>query len=94
MPPVDDTWPDYWSGVEAETIKVGSSSEAYRQHDHGHVVAWFGRHWDLLEPLIDDSDYGHIRFATFDGDQLSYRFRVIAVAVGGSIRLIEFAVID
>lgn len=93
MPPVDDTWPDYWAMVETDTIRAGSSVDAYREHDHGHVVSWFERHWELLEPLVDDPDFGHIRFATFDGDELSYRFRVIAVAAGGSIRLIEFAVI-
>lgn len=93
MPPVDDIWPDSWAAVETETLKAGSSAEAYRRHDHGHVVSWFGRHWDLLEPLVDDPDLDYIRFATFDGDQLAYRFRVIAVAVGGSIRLVEFATI-
>ena len=94
MPEVDDTWPEYWAEVETETTKVGSSVDAYRAHDHAHVVAWFGRHWEMLEPLIDDPEYGHIRFATFDGDQLAFRFRVIAVAAGGTIRLIEYAVID
>jgi len=70
VPPVDDTWPDHWATVETETIKAGSSIDAYREHDHGHVVEWFDRHWALLETLVDDPDFGHIRFATFDGDEL------------------------
>jgi hypothetical protein len=80
--------------VETEMFRAGSSVDAYRAHDHDHVVAWFGRHWEPLEPLVDDPDYDHIRFATFDGDQLTFRFRVIAVAAGETIRLTEFAVIE
>ncbi len=94
MLPVDDNWSEYWAAVETETLKVGSCIDAYRAHDHDHVVAWFGRHWEMLEPLVDDTYFDHIRFATFDGDQLAFRFRVIAVAAGGTTRLIEFAVID
>ena len=61
---------------------------------------WFGRHWDMLEPLVDDPDLVHIRFATFatfatfDGDQLRYRFRAIGLELGGTVRLVEFAMVD
>jgi hypothetical protein len=91
---VDDSWPEYWQQVEAEAAKAGSSRSAYTALDHDDVVAWFGRHWELLEPLVDDADLAHIRFATFDGDLFSYRFRVIGMEAGGIVRLIEFAVID
>ena len=94
MPTVDDAWPEYWEGVETETTRIGSTREAYQALDHDHVVGWFERHWELLEPLVDDPALHHIRFATFDGDQLAYRFRVIAIAAGGTIRLVEFAVLD
>ncbi len=94
MLPVDDTWPDYWAGVETETLRIGSSVAAYRDHDHDHVVSWFGRHWEMLEPLVDDREFDHIRFATFDGDDFRFRFRVIAVATGATIRLIEFAAVE
>jgi hypothetical protein len=36
----------------------------------------------------------HVRFATFDGDQLAYRFRVIGMESGGTVRLVEFAIIE
>ena len=68
MPTVDDGWPDYWQQVEVVTAKVGSSRAAYVALDHDYVVEWFARHWDLLEALVDDPDFAHIRFATFDGD--------------------------
>lgn len=54
----------------------------------------FTRHWELLEALVDDPDLAHIRFATFDGNQLTYRFRVIGIEAGGTIRLVEFAVVE
>ena len=91
---VDDAWPDYWDQVADQTARMGSSTASYLAHDHGHVVQWFERHWDLLETLTDDPSLGHVRFATFDGDQLAYRFRVIAIAAGGTIRLVEFAALD
>lgn len=93
MPPVDDTWPDYWAAVESETRKAGSSIDEYRADDHDHVVTWFARHWELLEQLIDDPGFEHIRFATFDGGGLAFRFRVIAVEAGGTVRLIEYSVL-
>lgn len=94
MPLVDDGWPGYWEQVDEGTGRVGSSRAVYLTLDHDHVVDWFGHHWDLLEPLVDDPQLGHIRFATFDGDQLRYRFRVIGLELGGTVRLVEFAVID
>lgn len=94
MPTIDDSWPGYWEQVEIETAKVGSSRAAYVGVDHDHVVNWFRSHWDLLEVLVDDPDMAHVRFATFDGDLLSYRFRVIGMELSGSVRLMEFAVID
>lgn len=94
MPTVDDRWPNYWDQVDAETVKVGSSRPADVALDHDHVVEWFARHWELLEPLVDDPDLAHVRFATFDGDSLLYRFRVIGMEVAGVVRLVEFAAID
>lgn len=94
MQTVDDSWPEYWIDVETETARIASTREAYEALDHDHVVGWFARHWELLEPLVDDPALEHVRLATFDGDQLGYRFRVIAVAAGGTIRLVEFAVLD
>jgi hypothetical protein len=94
VPTVDGSWPDYWDQVDTETAKVGSSRAAYVALDHDHVVDWFARHWDLLEPLVDDPDLAHVRFATFDGDQLAYRFRVIGMESGGTVRLVEFAIIE
>lgn len=94
MPTVDDSWPDYWHQVDAETAKVGSSRARYVALDHDHVVDWFTRHWNLLETLVDDPDLAHIRFATFDGDDLAYRFRVIGMEIAGTVRLVEFAAIS
>ena len=94
MPRIDDTWPEHWERVDSDTAKVGSSRARYVALDHDHVVDWFRLHWDLLEVLVDDPDLVHVRFATFDGDLLSYRFRVIGMELAGVVRLVEFAVID
>ena len=91
--PIDDSWPEYWSAVRSGVAAVGSTLDAYMALDRDHVVDRFVRHWDLLEPLVDDPALDHIRFATFDGDPLAYRFRVIATQLGGTIRLVDFDVI-
>ena len=93
MPLVEDAGPDYWAAVDIETCIAGTTVDSYRANDHDRVVAWFGHYWDLLETLTDDPELSRLRFATFDSDHFACRFRVIALEVGGTIRLIEFKAI-
>lgn len=85
------TGPEFWEQVNQAVLSAGSSLAAYRADEHPHVIRVFSLDWDLLEPLLDDPTYDHIRFRVFDADNLAYRFRIIAYQTPtGTIRLIEF----
>lgn len=91
MRPVEDDWPEFWEQVNQAVLSARSSLDAYRADEHPHVVRVFALDWDLLEPLLDEPNYSHVRFRVFDADDLAYRFRIIAyLTPTGTIRLIEF----
>ena len=91
MRPVEDDWPEFWEQVNRAVLTIGSSLDAYRADEHRHVVRVFSLDWDLLEPLLDDPTYDHVRFRVFDADDPAYRFRINANQTPtGTIRLVEF----
>lgn len=95
MRPVEDDWPEFWQQVDRAVTTAGSSLDTYRTDEHPHVVRVLCLDWELLEPLLDDPTYDHVRYRVFDADDLAYRFRIIACQTPtGAIRLIEFGLIE
>ena len=92
---VEDEWPEFWQQVEEAVAAAGATLRGYSSEEHPHVRRVFSLDWDLLEPLLDDVRYQHIRFRIFDADDLAYRFRVIGrLTQSGSVRLVDFSLVE
>ena len=86
----------YWAQVINSALADDRLSfNQYRLIEHPYVEQWWDRHWDLAEQLLDDSAHAHIRFNTFDAEDLAYRYAVTAIeGTSGAIVLAEFRLVD